>query len=515
MKDYYDILDVPLNASIEQIKSRYKQLVRIYHPDRFSNALDKVYAEHKLKQVNEAYAFLTSDTEGMTFFNTIAVPPEPVVEPAVLDFGVLRHGDQQILRFEVANSGGPASGVTFVCSEENSWFRVSNGRRLDPAKTLPMVFEVVADIRPNFPAQHYAGWIEISMGGVKTRVQLAAEIQEGQTGSTFQMPAWQLPTWQLPSFHMRSRLLALVGVFCVVALLLNLRFPQAVVDFYHNLLVTRSALLVSAASEPGAIATHVPPTALPVTATVMPVPVTTIAVATIVVEPTVTAEIVTPPLATATPVPAEEVVSPAQERAALLPAVQEELPPGAAEATIAALSLDSVAEAVVSDTTPAATATTALPTPTATVPPTAMPLPTATTAPTDTPVPAPTATALSTATATPLPTATATVPPSKTALPVGGLYEILLADGSTRQALTLEIPQDHTVNVRFSWDIRSPAVAVLVGGTQIPAVGRSIDNTWVQVALPDGQLGWIFAEVINADLTQIEQLPPTLAPQWP
>ncbi len=51
MKDYYEILDIPMTATREEIKAQYKQLVRVYHPDRFRDATDKAYAEEKLKQM--------------------------------------------------------------------------------------------------------------------------------------------------------------------------------------------------------------------------------------------------------------------------------------------------------------------------------------------------------------------------------------------------------------------------------------------------------------------------------
>lgn len=522
MKDYYDILDVPLNASIEQIKTRYKQLVRIYHPDRFNNALDKVYAEHKLKQVNEAYAYLTSDTEGITFFNTFAKPPLPVVEPAILDFGVLKPGEQQVLRFEVSNAGGPASGVTFVCSEENGWFRISNGRRLEPSKTLPMVFEVIADIRPTFLPRYYGGWIEISIDGVIARVELQVEVQEPAAHSTFQLGSLPLPTWQLPALQTRYRLLALVGIFCLLAVLLNTQISRSAVELFNSFRITQSALLVSAASEPTATSQPVQPTDLPPTATLQPAPPATLAVVSQTVELAIVEPLLSPtatPTALATLVPQGRVVSPAQERSALLPTTNEELAPGAVEATLAALPLDATTLALLNPITPTAAAT-VTPTPPATVTPAATePPPTATPVATATQPPLPTSTPTSppTPSPTPLPTATATVAaePSATPLPGAGLYQILLADGSLRQAVTLEIPADYTVNVRYAWDIRSPAVAVLVGGTRLPAIGRSIDGAWVEVALPNGQIGWIFTDVLEIDLAQIEPLPLTLAPSWP
>lgn len=47
--DPYAVLGLPKNASMEQVKKRYKQLSMIYHPDREGG-----YNE-AMKRVNEAY----------------------------------------------------------------------------------------------------------------------------------------------------------------------------------------------------------------------------------------------------------------------------------------------------------------------------------------------------------------------------------------------------------------------------------------------------------------------------
>lgn len=60
-KDYYDILGIPKNSSQDDIKKAYRKLAREHHPDMVA-ASDKVEAEKRFKEINEAYQVL-SDSE--------------------------------------------------------------------------------------------------------------------------------------------------------------------------------------------------------------------------------------------------------------------------------------------------------------------------------------------------------------------------------------------------------------------------------------------------------------------
>jgi len=54
-RDYYEILGVPRNASLDDIKAAFRKLARQYHPD-VSKEAD---AEEKFKEINEAYGVLS------------------------------------------------------------------------------------------------------------------------------------------------------------------------------------------------------------------------------------------------------------------------------------------------------------------------------------------------------------------------------------------------------------------------------------------------------------------------
>jgi hypothetical protein len=60
MSDFYHLLSVERSASQEEIQHRYRYLVTVYHPDRFSHPEHKRQAEEDMKRINQAYAVLSN-----------------------------------------------------------------------------------------------------------------------------------------------------------------------------------------------------------------------------------------------------------------------------------------------------------------------------------------------------------------------------------------------------------------------------------------------------------------------
>lgn len=63
MKDYYQILEVPLDASAEKIKEQYRFLVHAWHPDKFPNPDQKAKAQEKIQAINAAYKILSDPAQ--------------------------------------------------------------------------------------------------------------------------------------------------------------------------------------------------------------------------------------------------------------------------------------------------------------------------------------------------------------------------------------------------------------------------------------------------------------------
>ncbi len=69
MKDAYEILGVSRNASDEEIKNAYRELLRKYHPDNYAGTNNPLapLAEEKFKEVQQAYNEIMSERQNNPF----------------------------------------------------------------------------------------------------------------------------------------------------------------------------------------------------------------------------------------------------------------------------------------------------------------------------------------------------------------------------------------------------------------------------------------------------------------
>lgn len=97
MKNYYQILEVPENASADEIKSSYRKLARQYHPD-VAKTKD---AEEKFKEINRAYETLSDSLKRAdydqflhkeTYVKTETAKNETVLDKSLITAAFLRIG---------------------------------------------------------------------------------------------------------------------------------------------------------------------------------------------------------------------------------------------------------------------------------------------------------------------------------------------------------------------------------------------------------------------------------------
>jgi hypothetical protein len=64
IRQCYTVLELPLRAPLEEVKLSYKDLVQVWHPDRFTHSPRlQQKAQDKLQQLNEAYGTLKTHLE--------------------------------------------------------------------------------------------------------------------------------------------------------------------------------------------------------------------------------------------------------------------------------------------------------------------------------------------------------------------------------------------------------------------------------------------------------------------
>jgi uncharacterized protein YgiM (DUF1202 family) len=68
-------------------------------------------------------------------------------------------------------------------------------------------------------------------------------------------------------------------------------------------------------------------------------------------------------------------------------------------------------------------------------------------------------------------------------------------------------PYSYKVAVRTDASLKAKIVAALAGGAQIAGIGRTFDNAWLLVQLPDGRQEWVLAKAINVDQDYLPTLP--------
>lgn len=67
MKDPYEVLGVPRSASKDEIKAKYRELAKKYHPDNYIDTPLAEVANEKMQEINEAYDAIMNGKAGNSY----------------------------------------------------------------------------------------------------------------------------------------------------------------------------------------------------------------------------------------------------------------------------------------------------------------------------------------------------------------------------------------------------------------------------------------------------------------
>lgn len=68
-------------------------------------------------------------------------------------------------------------------------------------------------------------------------------------------------------------------------------------------------------------------------------------------------------------------------------------------------------------------------------------------------------------------------------------------------------PSDHQVSVRADASDKAEIVAALAAKAQIAGIGRTVDNAWALVQLPNGVQAWVLVTSVVIDPAYFATLP--------
>lgn len=104
----YEVLNVPPNASADEIKKAFRKLAIVYHPDKCKDGDNKAEHEEKFKQLNEAYSVL-SDPEKRKRYDDFGV-----VDDVGMGGGGGMSMDEILKDMFGGGMNGPPGGFSFV-----------------------------------------------------------------------------------------------------------------------------------------------------------------------------------------------------------------------------------------------------------------------------------------------------------------------------------------------------------------------------------------------------------------
>lgn len=147
----FEILELPRDASIQDVRQAYKDLVNIWHPDRVGdNPRLKKKAEEKLKDINIAYeelmSFLSSQKES---FPPMQEKPREQPKPEVFQSAdsARQQNEDPRPHVEIQPKSNFFSGLWSFLSKALDALSAAQGSSNEPVETRRKTFEPTGGVR--------------------------------------------------------------------------------------------------------------------------------------------------------------------------------------------------------------------------------------------------------------------------------------------------------------------------------------------------------------------------------
>jgi curved DNA-binding protein CbpA len=144
--DPYEVLDVPHDATLEQINSKRLRLLKKLHPDVASTEKDlelQAYFNKRTLEINQAWEIL-SDPVKRVHYDAAHSLPRLVVRDVKAEVEV-EPGEDAVIRFTVDNTGGPipeGKRLTFSPSDKSLKFELLRCESINEETTFPLEVEL-------------------------------------------------------------------------------------------------------------------------------------------------------------------------------------------------------------------------------------------------------------------------------------------------------------------------------------------------------------------------------------
>lgn len=131
----YKVLGVNENATQDEIKTAYRELVKKYHPDKYQNNPLADLAEEKLREVNEAYDMLTKGASGSTG-NKAGTAPEFQAIRREIDANNIAKAEAMLNAISIKNAEWIF--LSGMISYKKGWYddalsKITQAHNMDPA----------------------------------------------------------------------------------------------------------------------------------------------------------------------------------------------------------------------------------------------------------------------------------------------------------------------------------------------------------------------------------------------